>query len=168
MRTAAWLRPSASNVTPVSRTSRRSASFWLSRIVSRLPLSRRSGPAFPTTSLRSWSRPFSDSATPVTNVLKSRRVAGVNARITSSSSVVGWTRASASRPPSGIFGALREPGDSSTYVSPSSVFVRRIACALLASGAYFESSCSVASVRWPCCASPTTLPTGTPEIRTSA
>jgi hypothetical protein len=104
----------------------------------------------------------------MTKRLRSRRVAGVNARITSSSSVVGWTLASGRRPPSGSFGASPEPGDSSTYVSPSSVLVRRIARASRASGAYFESSCSVASVRCPPCASATTLPTGTPEIRTSA
>ena len=62
------------------------------------------------------------------------------------------------------------PGVSSTYVSPSSVFWRSIAFASAGSGLYLASSSSVTSER-PVLASGSialTLPTGTPEIRTSA
>jgi hypothetical protein len=92
----------------------RSAPFWLSRIVSRLPLSRSSGPALPTTSLRSWSRPCSEAAVPDHEALQ---VAPRRRRERADHLVELRRRLDlrvGSLPPSGIFGAAREPGDSST------------------------------------------------------
>jgi hypothetical protein len=88
----------------------------------------------------------------------------------SSSSTVGVTWALLSVPPSGIVGLPGLPGVSSTYVSPSSVFWRRIALAVLRTGANLGSSSIVASVRFPFGSSslPRTLPTRTPATRTSA
>ena len=72
-------------------------------------------------------------------------------------------------PFSGSSPSLLSPGVSSTYVSPSSVFERRIARESLGIGAYRSSSWIVASVVSPGPSSSlTTLPTGTPEMRTSA
>jgi hypothetical protein len=60
-------------------------------------------------------------------------------------------------------------GASSTNVSPSSVFARSIALAPAGIGAYFASSSIVARVELSLSASSeTTLPTVTPEMRTSA
>ena len=98
------------------------------------------------------------------------RVFGSNVRRISSSSTVSEMLPSGSSPPSSSARAPSVPGVSSTYVSPSSVFCRRIACASEGSGAYFERS-SIVTIERPVSVSGSialTLPTGTPEIRTSA
>ena len=66
--------------------------------------------------------------------------------------------------------APRLPVVTSTYVSPSSVFWRRIARASAFIGAYFASSSIVVSSLPPPGASSflTTLPIRTPAVRTSA
>ena len=69
-----------------------------------------------------------------------------------------------------MYGAFLVPGVSSTYVSPSSVFWRRIALASVCSGAKRGSSSIVAIVWLPLGSSflKRTLPTDTPAVRTSA
>ena len=78
-----------------------------------------------------------------------------------------WPRGSV--PPSGSFGPFADPGESSTYVSPSTDFWRRIARVSAGRGAYWLSISIVAFSSPVCLSSPTetTLPTLTPEIRTS-
>jgi hypothetical protein len=90
-------------------------------------------------------------------------------RRTSSSSTVSATCVERSVPPSGTFGASGLPGVSSTKVSPSSVLRRSTARASVEIGAYLERISMVAFVR-PVSSrtSVTTLPTGTPLMRTSA
>jgi hypothetical protein len=69
------------------------------------------------------------------HVWNASRVGLSNVRRISSSCTVSDTWDSASVPSSCTAGALAEPGVSSTYVSPSSVFWRRIARASDGSGA---------------------------------
>ena len=71
-------------------------------------------------------------------------------------------------PPSGSFGPERFPVESSTYASPSRVFSRRIARVSAGIGAYWLWRSSVTYELTPRAWTFSTLPTLTPEIRTSA
>ena len=88
----------------------------------------------------------------------------------SSSSTVGATCELRRKWPSGTVGLCGSPGVSSTKVSPSSVFWRRMARAVVWIGAYLRSISSVATVRLPFEYRSfwRTLPIVTPDSRTSA
>ena len=92
------------------------------------------GPRLPSASLRLRPCPEIDSACVCIQSWKSARVLGSNAPRISSSSTVSDTCEAGSDPSSGDCGAERLPGVSSTNVSPSSVFWRRIARASRGSG----------------------------------
>ena len=98
------------------------------------------------------------------------RVSSSKIENSSSNSTAARTRPSGRRAPSARSRAPRLPVVTSTYVSPSSVFWRRIARASDFIGAYFESSSIVVSSLPPPGASSflTTLPIFTPAVRTSA
>ncbi len=103
-------------------------------------------------------------------VWNAARVAGSKVERIWSSWTVGAIWAWGSDPPSRSLRALDDPGESSTYVSPSNVFWRRIARVSAGRGANCGSISITARVS-PVCRSRrtlTTLPTSTPEIRTSA
>ncbi len=93
------------------------------------------GASSPSAALTSAPRPSVATASWSIHERNASRVGASNARKISSSSTVGATCPAGSRPPSGSFGADAEPGVSSTYVSPSSVFWRRIARVSLGTGA---------------------------------
>ena len=160
--------PIAEKTWPLSETRRRTAACCESRIASRSTPCEAVGPRLPSTSERSPARPCSAAAIPVIHWCSARRVGRSNARSTSSSSICACTLRAGSTPPSGSFAALGEPGDSATYVSPSRVLDRRIACESAGSGAYWDLIWIVARVRPIWRVSLTTLPTSTPEMRTSA
>ncbi len=102
-------------------------------------------------------------------VENARRVCASNVERIWSSWTVGAICVRGIVPPSASFGPFCEPGDSSMYVSPSSDFWRRIACVSAGRGAYWRSIWKTAFVRpvWRSSETETTLPTLTPEIRTS-
>ncbi len=110
---------------------------------------------------------FEDSCT---QERKAAFVAGSKMRRISSSSTVGSTCEFTSVPPSASSPADGWPGVSSTKVSPSSVFWRRIARVSRGIGANFGSIFRITFVRLPALSSrfERTLPTVTPAIRTSA
>ena len=121
------------------------------------------------TSLRSWSRPCSEAAVPITNRFRSRRVARreraddlvelgrrLDLRVRQPAALGDLRRAARARRQLHVGLAQQRLR---AQDRPRVARQRRV----LAS-----SSSIVASVRWPCWASATTLPTGTPEMRTSA
>ena len=71
-------------------------------------------------------------------------------------------------PPSGSEPEVLVPVDSSMYASPSSVFSRRIACVSIGIGANCFLRSIATSELTPSGWTLVTLPTSTPEIRTSA
>gem|GEM_PF-6939347 len=161
---------SSSNVLPVFFTRSRSAARR-SPSTSTTPcaFSTKTG-RLPSASDRSRPRPAPACAALAIHCWNVLRVFLSKIENSSSNSTACATWPSRSRAPSLMSGAPGLPVVTSTYVSPSSVFWRRIARASAFIGAYFESSSIVASVLLPSGASCffTTRPIRTPAVRTSA
>ena len=162
---------SASNTTPVSEISRRTAGSWRLRMSTSSDASSANGPRLPSASLMSRPWPRDRLGLRLHPLLERRARLGSNVRRISSSSTVSDTLPSGSRPPSGSFaralGAGRELDvglAQQRLLAQDRLRVRRAAArtwrrarSSRASGPVFASG-SIAL----------TLPTGTPEIRTSA
>jgi hypothetical protein len=124
---AAWCEPSVRSTVPASRTSPPTEARWRSRMVRMTSRSSVSGPSSPSAWLTSSPRPRSAPAPSVNSDWTFSRVSGSSIPSTRSSGCVASTLAGSRSPPSVIFGASRLPGDSTTNVSPSSVFCRSTA-----------------------------------------
>jgi hypothetical protein len=125
----------ASSTVPPSATSRLSAPRRSSSTLNSRSPSTVKPATFPSESFRSRPRrPATARSTSRTQRPKNSRVGLSKAENTSSSSTVGSTWTSGSRPPSASSSRPR-PGASSMYVSPSSVFWRRISRASRRTGA---------------------------------
>ena len=125
----------ARKVSPPLRTSWRTARRWVSRMRSTRLADCSNGGSSPIAAERSAPRPRKASACCCIQTWNAWRVGWLNVRNISSRLTEGATLAAARLPPSGSGVELLLPGVSSTYVSPRSVFWRRIALVSVGIGA---------------------------------
>jgi hypothetical protein len=128
----------AANTSPVSRIRPRVAVLCTRSTCRMSSVSSANGVRCASAALISAARPRAASPCWSNQVEKRWRVSGSKVRSTSSSSTVSATWPRGSCPPSGTTRSRpgpESPGDSYTYVSPSSVFCRRIARVSLGIGA---------------------------------
>ena len=113
-------------------------------------------------------RPDSAVYVPFSSACRLRCVGASNDPSTWSSACVDWIWAGGIVPPSGSLRPEWLPGDMAMYASPSRVFWRRMARVSAGSGANRGWMSIVTSEFTPRARTATTLPTLTPEMRTSA